>query len=77
MIAMHSDHMPTPEEIEAACLKIQKGWSDADRLSRRRGCVCLTKYDAEGVEETARAEMEHRLAKQREKAAKQRQGASY
>lgn len=28
------DYLPTPEEIRAACLRIQSTWSDEERLRR-------------------------------------------
>ena len=27
-------HLPTPEEIRQACLEIQKGWTDEERVRR-------------------------------------------
>jgi hypothetical protein len=32
-------YLPTADEIRAACLRIQAGWTEAERISRRGGFV--------------------------------------
>jgi hypothetical protein len=61
---------PSPEEIAERCAEIQSRWSESERRSRLVGSVCLTKHRADGVEAVARAEMDQRLARQREAMAK-------
>ncbi|MCX7396550.1 MAG: hypothetical protein NT138_02595 [Planctomycetales bacterium] len=42
---------PTPEQIAAACLEIQSGWSDRERLSRLRSDQRPTHRLADGRRE--------------------------
>lgn len=34
--------LPTPDDIEAACERIQGGWTDADEVNRRAGNGAVT-----------------------------------
>jgi hypothetical protein len=61
-----SKYTPTPEEIAERCAEIQRGWSDTERLSRRRCSPGASYYDP-AVEQMARFELDHRLAKRRER----------
>jgi hypothetical protein len=57
-------YLPDPEEIAGACRLFQMGWSDAERIKRRRsrpGRVA----DAVGVEAAARTRLEFALSRRR------------
>ena len=58
---------PSPEEIAAACLEIQAGWSESERRSRLNGTICLLKHEADGVERAALMGIGEKLAKRRER----------
>jgi hypothetical protein len=59
-------YLPTPAEIEAACLAFQSGWSDAERQSRRVGPRTLFRHDTAEVERFARWKLDEKLAKVRD-----------
>lgn len=46
---------PSPEEIAAACLEIQAGWSETERMKRLRADLrpTFTRCDGERLEMTA------------------------
>jgi hypothetical protein len=48
---------PTPEQIAAACLLIQAGWSEAERLKRLRADLRPTYTRCDGVTETMTADV--------------------
>jgi len=47
---------PTPAEIAAACLLIQAGWTEAERMKRLRADLRPTYTRCDGVTETMDAE---------------------
>jgi hypothetical protein len=48
---------PTPAEIEAACLLIQAGWTEAERLKRLRVDLRPTYQRCDGERETMTSEV--------------------
>jgi len=55
---------PTPDEIEAACVEIRAGWTEAEHYSRWRG-RSDSSHSTEGVEQVARLQVEQRLQTER------------
>ena len=47
---------PTPAEIAAACLEIQRGWSEQEKLKRLRSDLRPSFVRCDGVTETMAAE---------------------
>ena len=47
---------PTPAEIAAACLEIQRGWSEQEKLKRLRADLRPTYTRCDGERETMTAE---------------------
>lgn len=58
-------YIPTPAEIELACAEIKMGWSDQERIARRRWKPGKA-VDAEGVEQVARQRLEAKLLSRRQ-----------
>lgn len=54
------NHMPTPEEIAAACLLIQQDWSDEER--ERRVVGCMGRYTIPEARDVARYHPSRRLS---------------
>jgi hypothetical protein len=48
---------PTPEQIAAACLEIQAGWSERERMTRLRADLRPTHRLADGRRETMTSEV--------------------
>jgi hypothetical protein len=55
---------PSPAEIAKACREIQAGWSDEERIKRRR-VTPRRSADSRDVERIARESMEYNLARKR------------
>ena len=55
---------PTPEEIAAACLLIQAGWTEAERMERLRSDLRPSFVRCDGVTESMTADVYDRHHKQ-------------
>ena len=60
-----AEYTPSPAEIEQACLRIQQGWSDEERVRRQHMRMSKLQSDGESIEELARERLDYTLSVRR------------